>query len=445
VSQLGFVLDLDRCTGCAACVLACSTENGLSSGIAWRSIVTFNQSRFPTAPVLQYSLACNHCLEPACLAGCPAAAYSKDPTTGAVDLDPERCMGCRYCAWVCPYEAPRFAAGHGVMEKCTFCGHRLAKGLEPACVAACPVEALGLEETSEPGVVVRAGFPETGLRPAIRIVGSRRQAPPVMTGAPHTVPPSAPMSSLRWDTLRVEWSLWIFSSVMALLVAWFAAAAAGGVRFVPLQFGAAGALALGVSALHLSRPARAWRGPLNWRRSWISREAVLVVLFLGAGSAVGFTGSTGPAVVWPVAAVGFTALFAMDMVYRVRGQTSPALPHSAMATATAALYLGLLLASPALAIPAAALKLALYLLRRRRATGPAGIGLDAVRLAALVLPCLLLFRGGTPAWLLLALAVPGELLDRAEFYAGLEFLTPTLQVRRDLSSRNRSNVQRSNV
>jgi hypothetical protein len=68
-----------------------------------------------------------------------------------------------------------------------------------------------------------------------------------------------------------------------------------------------------------------------------------------------------------------------------------------------------------------------------------------VRLAALVLPCLLLFRGGTPARLLLALAVPGELLDRAEFYAGLEFLTPTLQVRRDLSSRNRSNVKRSNV
>lgn len=431
MSQLGFVLDLDRCTGCAACVLACRNENAPSSGIAWRSIVTFNKSRFPTAPVLHYSLACNHCLEPACLAGCPAAAYTKDPATGAVALDPERCMGCRYCAWLCPYEAPRFAACHGVMEKCTFCDHRLAEGLEPACVAACPVEALGLEETPEPDVVIRAGFPETGLRPAVRIVGSRRQAPPVMTASPHTVPPAAAPRPLRWRALRDEWSLWIFSSLVTLLVAWFTAAAAGGVRVVPQLSGAAGALALGISALHLGRPARAWRGLLNWRSSWISREAVLVVLFLGAASAVGFTGSTGPAAVWPVATVGFTALFAMDMVYRVRSQTSPALPHSAMATATAALYLGLLLASPALAIPAAALKLTLYLLRRRHAAGPR-IELAAVRTAALAVPCILLLGSGAPPWLLVALALPGELIDRAEFYAGLEFLTPALQVRRDL-------------
>jgi hypothetical protein len=156
------------------------------------------------------------------------------------------------------------------------------------------------------------------------------------------------------------------------------------------------------------------------------------VLFLAGGSAAAFGGQTGPAATWPVAAVGFAALLAMDMVYRVRGQSTPALPHSAMATTTAALYLGLMLAAPALAIPAAGLKLALYLLRRRRAAGPAGIGLAVVRVAALIMPCLLLLGGGAPPWLLLALAVPGELLDRAEFYAGLEFLTPQIQIGRDL-------------
>ena len=432
MSQLGFVLDLDRCTGCAACVLACSNENAPSPCIAWRRVATFNQPRFPTAPVFHYSLACNHCLEPACLEACPAAAYAKDPATGAVVLDPERCMGCRYCAWVCPYEAPRYAPSRGVMEKCTFCDHRLADGLEPACVVACPVDALGLEEAPDPSVVVRAGFPDTGLRPAIRITGSRRQAPPVMTAAPPKSMPEPPFGALRWTSLREEWSLWLFSSLMTLLVAWWAAAAAVGISVSPPAFAGLGLAALGASALHLGRPARAWRGLVNWKSSWISREAVLVVLFLAGGSAAAFGGWSGPAAAWPVAAVGFAALLAMDMVYRVRGQSTPAVPHSAMTTTTAALYLGLLLASPALAIPAAGLKLALYLLRRRRAAGPAGSGFVVVRVAALVLPCLLLLGGGAPPWLLLALAVPGELLDRAEFYAGLEFLIPAVQIRRDL-------------
>lgn len=444
MSQLAFVLDLDRCTGCAACVLACSNENAPSPGIAWRSVVTFNRSRFPGAPVFHYSLACNHCLEPACLEGCPAAAYAKDPTTGAVVLDPDRCMGCRYCAWVCPYEAPRYAPSRGIMEKCTLCDHRLADGLEPACVAACPVDALGREENPAPGVVFRAGFPDTGLRPAIRVTGSRRQAPPAMTAAPlHTgsVVSSGPP---RWTALREEWSLWLFSSLMALLVAWWAAAAAVGGTVSPLAFAGLGLAALGASALHLGRPARAWRGLANWRSSWISREAVLVVLFLAGGSAAAFGGKPGPAAAWPLAAAGFAGLLAMDMVYRVRGQSTPAVPHSAMATLTAAFYLGLLLASPALAIPAAGLKLALYLPRRERFNGP-GTSLAAVRAAALIMPCLLLLGGGAPPWFLLALAVPGELIDRAEFYAGLEFLTPHLQIGRDLSSRKRSNGQPSNV
>ena len=432
MSQLGFVLDLDRCTGCAACILACHNENAPSPGIAWRHVVTFNHSRLPTTPVFHYSLACNHCLEPACLAGCPAAAYAKDPATGAVVLDPARCMGCRYCAWVCPYESPRYAPSRGVMEKCTLCDHRLADGLEPACVTACPIDALGLEEAADPAVVVRAGFPDTGLRPAIRILGSRRSAPPTMTAAPHAVPPTTAPRPLRWKALRGEWSLWFFSSVLALMVAWWTAAAAVGIPVSPLAFSGLGLAALGASALHLGRPARAWRGLTNWRTSWISREAVLVTLFLAAGCAVLVAGVSSALAMWTVAAVGFAALLAMDMVYRVRGQSTPAVPHSAMATVTAAFYLGLLLTSPALAVPAAGLKLALHVLRRRRAAGPASIGLDVVRLAALILPCLLLVGGGTPPWLLLALAVPGELLDRAEFYAGLEFLTPQIQIGRDL-------------
>jgi Fe-S-cluster-containing dehydrogenase component len=114
-----FVLDLDRCTGCEACVVACNTENSVSDELSWRRIHTYNSQRLATSPVFHFTLACNHCLEPACMHNCPANAYTKDPSTGAVLIDQELCMGCRYCSWVCPYEAPQFNADSGVMEKCT--------------------------------------------------------------------------------------------------------------------------------------------------------------------------------------------------------------------------------------------------------------------------------------------------------------------------------------
>jgi DMSO reductase anchor subunit len=227
--------------------------------------------------------------------------------------------------------------------------------------------------------------------------------------------------------------LWVFTSVITLLVAWFTAAtAAGGAVALPV-FAAASALAMGASALHLGRPIRAWRGILNWKYSWISREALLVTLFLASACAMAFFDTPPSSAAWVTAVVGFAALFAMDMVYRVTGQTVSAVPHSAMATLTAAYYLGLLLATPALALPAAAVKLALYLLRRER-FAHGGKVLAIVRVAAgLVFPWALLAVDGLSPWLLVALAATGELIDRAEFYAGLEFLTPKIQIARDIA------------
>ena len=179
-----FILDLDRCTGCAACVVACNTENQIAEDLSWRRIHTFNPQRLPAAPVFHLSLACNHCLEPACLVGCPANAYTKDPRTGAVLINEDACMGCRYCAWVCPYEAPQYNPATGIMEKCTFCDHRQIDGLAPACVVTCPTDALRFDPEAAPSIVEHAGFPETGLGPAVRIVGSRRRSAPEMTAVP---------------------------------------------------------------------------------------------------------------------------------------------------------------------------------------------------------------------------------------------------------------------
>ena len=428
-----FVLDLDRCTGCAACVVACTNENEVAEGRSWRRIHTFNHQRLATAPVFHFTLACNHCHEPACLHNCPANAYRKDPSTGAVLIEHDSCIGCRYCAWVCPYEAPQYNSNVGIMEKCTFCEHRIGDNRSPACVTACPTEALRFDWDDDQGTVDHPGFPEAGLRPAIRVVGSRRHTAPDMTAAPIAVNVVSPRPALDWSGLKSEWSLWFFTSVAILLVAWFAAAVAWS-RAIPLQvFAGAGILAMAVSALHLGRITRIWRAILNLRHSWVSREVVFFSTFLATACVSAVRPEIPGWTRWVIAAVGFASLYAMDMVYRVRGQPVLTVPHSAMAMLTAAFYIGILTANPVLLWPVATVKLVLYMARRDRPV-PYGALLAPIRIGVGLFPAFALAATGTvPIAVALFGAVIGELIDRAEFYAALQFLTPTHQIDADLA------------
>ena len=427
-----FVLDLNRCSGCAACVVACKNENQVAEGLSWRRVHTFNRQRLATAPVFHLTLACNHCLEPACLHNCPANAYTKDPSTGAVLIDQIFCIGCRYCAWVCPYEAPQYNSAIGVMEKCTFCDQRLTEDLPPACVTACPTDALRFDRDDGPPTVRHPGFPQTGLKPALRLVGERRQAAPDMTAAPIAVNVMSPRSQVDWSGFNSEWSLWFFTSVATLLVAWFAAATAWN-RAIPAPvFAGTGILAMAVSALHLGRITRIWRAVLNVRRSWVSREVVLFSTFFAAASASTLLPELPVPARWMIAAVGFATLYAMDMVYRVRGQPVLTVPHSAMAMLTVAFYAGILTTNPVLLWPAATVKLVLYLARRERPV-PGGAALGPFRIGIGLFPAFALAATGTvPIAVAMIGAVIGELIDRAEFYAGLRFLTPTHQIDMDL-------------
>ncbi|HET6278101.1 MAG TPA: 4Fe-4S dicluster domain-containing protein, partial [Candidatus Polarisedimenticolia bacterium] len=183
----GFLFDLNRCTGCQACAIACTIENGLPFGSSWRRIDTYNEARHPAAPAWHLSLACNHCADAPCMSSCPALAIRRDSATGAVLIEQDSCIGCGYCVWACPYDAPRFDAADGVMRKCTFCNHRLQEGLDPACVSHCPTGALGFgaldgvgaagadgasgrdpASGSDGRVAEVPGCPELGIGPAIR-------------------------------------------------------------------------------------------------------------------------------------------------------------------------------------------------------------------------------------------------------------------------------------
>ncbi len=149
--QRGFYLDLNRCTSCYACVVACKAHHALAEeGIYWRRVMTLEAQVGQSVRVANLSLSCMHCAEPACSSICPAAAISKRPEDGIVLVNSARCIGCKMCLLACPFGIPQFGSD-GKMQKCDFCIERLEKSLAPACAQTCPARALhaaGLDELS---------------------------------------------------------------------------------------------------------------------------------------------------------------------------------------------------------------------------------------------------------------------------------------------------------
>jgi formate dehydrogenase iron-sulfur subunit len=145
------LVDVTRCTGCEACVQACVNANHLDPERADRdgALVAdgLSANRLCTVVPLQRGRwarkSCMHCLEPACVAACLVGGLSKTPE-GAVAYDPDKCIGCRYCMLACPLHVPRYQWDRAVpyMKKCTLCLDRLRAHQVPACVEACPHEAL---------------------------------------------------------------------------------------------------------------------------------------------------------------------------------------------------------------------------------------------------------------------------------------------------------------
>jgi Fe-S-cluster-containing dehydrogenase component len=175
MNSVGFVVDLNRCVGCGACVLACRLENGWGPETPWRRVLPLNLRRHGGGPTYFLSLACHHCEEPACLKACPSAAYEQR-ADGIVVHHETRCLGCRYCEMACPFGAPRFDPARGIVTKCHFCRQRVEQGALPACVAACPTEALRTlnEEAAAGGRTVVPGFVDpAGCRPSIRFRAPR--------------------------------------------------------------------------------------------------------------------------------------------------------------------------------------------------------------------------------------------------------------------------------
>ena len=199
---LGFVIDKKSCIACHACAVACKVENNLPDGIWWNRILTEGgdnmdtpDGTYPNLTMANIAVACQHCDNPACVKVCPVGATYKDPDTGAVRQDYDKCIGCRMCMGACPYSARTFnweepayavdfplgdfdAPKHvaGVVEKCTFCANRLARGEEPACMEHCPGRARYWGDLDDPYSDVSRAI---AGRPTVRLLEDKGTEPSV--------------------------------------------------------------------------------------------------------------------------------------------------------------------------------------------------------------------------------------------------------------------------
>lgn len=283
--QYAFEVDLDSCSGCKACVVACHALNGLEETESWRDVgLVHGGSR--VSPFQQtVTTACHHCADPACLNGCPVLAYEKDPITGIVRHLDDQCIGCQYCILKCPYDVPKYSDRLGIVRKCDMCHNRLAEGEAPACVQACPTEAIkivkvAIHVSADLRVDTSAFLPTAPdpsyTLPTTRYVSARpmpENAAAADAAALRPQPPHWPLVALL---LLMPMAIGCGSIDTALNLATPTLAVCGWV---------AGFAGLSLAALHLGQPRRAWKVFLNLRRSWFSREAVVFGMWFPLASA----------------------------------------------------------------------------------------------------------------------------------------------------------------
>lgn len=145
--RYAMAVDSRKCVGCSACVIACKEENGLALADFRAWVASETRGTFPNLAMEIRSERCEQCGDAPCVTNCPTGAsfYAEG---GVVVVDRDLCTGCKACIAACPYEA-RYINPDGYADKCTFCLHRTAKGLQPACATTCPTRALTFGDVND--------------------------------------------------------------------------------------------------------------------------------------------------------------------------------------------------------------------------------------------------------------------------------------------------------
>jgi Fe-S-cluster-containing dehydrogenase component len=175
MSRYAMVIDTKKCVGCMDCVVACKTENKVPEGYNRDWIVQESKGKFPDLHLEIRSERCNHCDNTPCVSCCPTGASHIHDPGKVVLVEKDLCIGCKACLAGCPYDA-RFINPEGYADKCTFCIHRVEKGLKPACVSVCPAYCMYFGDLDDPLSEVNkllnerkyhALIPEAGTKPRI--------------------------------------------------------------------------------------------------------------------------------------------------------------------------------------------------------------------------------------------------------------------------------------
>ena len=153
MAQLSLMVDLDRCIGCKTCIVACRNANGLTDHSAlpgqmsnYLRVESVREGVVPELSLISRIIPCQHCKNAQCIKAGDSEAISKDPGTGIVRIDPDKCSGSKACIEACPYDVIQFDELNGHAHKCDLCSRKIAMGEKPVCVETCMTNALSFGE-----------------------------------------------------------------------------------------------------------------------------------------------------------------------------------------------------------------------------------------------------------------------------------------------------------
>jgi Fe-S-cluster-containing dehydrogenase component len=170
-AEYALIIDLNKCTGCGACAEACNQRNNLPEGKSF--IRRIRKEEMSEGDCWCLPVQCQHCQDAPCEKVCPASATYHHPS-GVVLVNDKMCVGCKYCAVACPYDARTYDEHTGIVNKCWLCLDWVLGGGQPACVQACVTGAriFGRQDDPEIAELLASGraqplHPEFGTEPGI--------------------------------------------------------------------------------------------------------------------------------------------------------------------------------------------------------------------------------------------------------------------------------------
>jgi Fe-S-cluster-containing dehydrogenase component/DMSO reductase anchor subunit len=412
----GFIFNQNLCVGCSACDAACILENGWN--FHPRTVYKFNHEALPSVPIINLSMACNHCELPSCQLSCPVNALLKDSVSGAILIDENKCIGCSYCQWNCPYDAPKSDPVSRLFGKCNLCFSLLAEGGLPACASACPTGALEYNEIPvTPDNRWLAFFPQKNLDPSIFIPEKKKSTP--LRIVPEEIFDTDCNNNKQEKSILGEWSLVVFSFLATISVSFTGTSLLTGnldSSRMPLIL----ILLAGIfSVFHLGKKLRAWSAVLNFFNSPLSREIVFYLVYLLLSFMAIFSNSTG--IIVASSATGAILLLAIDSVYAVPDHRRVSF-HSGQTFITGLLMISFFAGLKPAFIFLALIKLitGIYKLYKE-GERQTQFGLRFLRLAILTITCICLITGVSyPDPVVSVLFITGELADRILFYFDFE-------------------------